>query len=200
MQAQTEAAIAGADAVFFLIDARAGLTPIDRDFADPGAQVRQARDPRRQQERRPRRRGGRARGLCARPRRSDPDLGRAWRGPGRSLRRAARGAARADRAPPRSRTTRARPSAHAADPGRGRRPAQYRQVDADQPAVRRGAAAHRTRGRHHPRRHRGRPRLARPRFRLSRHRRHAAARRASRRSWRSSRSPIRSTRSASPRW
>ena len=34
MQAQTGAAIAAADAVFFLIDARAGPTPIDRSFAD----------------------------------------------------------------------------------------------------------------------------------------------------------------------
>ena len=30
MQEQTEAAIAGADAVFFLVDARAGTTPTDR--------------------------------------------------------------------------------------------------------------------------------------------------------------------------
>jgi len=34
MRAQTEAAIAQADAVFFMIDARAGPTPVDRDFAD----------------------------------------------------------------------------------------------------------------------------------------------------------------------
>jgi GTP-binding protein len=34
MQAQTEAAIAAADAVLFLIDARAGPTPFDRAFAD----------------------------------------------------------------------------------------------------------------------------------------------------------------------
>jgi GTP-binding protein len=34
MRAQTEAAIAGADAVFFLIDARTGLTPTDRAFAN----------------------------------------------------------------------------------------------------------------------------------------------------------------------
>jgi GTPase len=34
MQAQTEAAIVAADAVFFLIDARAGPTPADRAFAD----------------------------------------------------------------------------------------------------------------------------------------------------------------------
>jgi GTPase len=34
MQEQTEAAIAGADAVFFLVDARAGTMPTDRAFAD----------------------------------------------------------------------------------------------------------------------------------------------------------------------
>src|SRR5207247_6288940 len=34
MQGQTEAAIASADAVFFLVDARAGSTPADRAFAD----------------------------------------------------------------------------------------------------------------------------------------------------------------------
>src|SRR5262245_1340227 len=34
MQEQTEAAITGADAVFFLIDARTGTTPTDRAFAD----------------------------------------------------------------------------------------------------------------------------------------------------------------------
>lgn len=34
MQAQTEAALAEADAVFFVIDARAGTNPIDRAFAD----------------------------------------------------------------------------------------------------------------------------------------------------------------------
>jgi GTP-binding protein len=34
MQEQTEAAIAAADAVLFLVDARAGATPVDRAFAD----------------------------------------------------------------------------------------------------------------------------------------------------------------------
>jgi len=34
MQAQTEAALAAADAVFFLMDARAGPTPVDEAFAD----------------------------------------------------------------------------------------------------------------------------------------------------------------------
>src|SRR6202163_2852887 len=34
MQAQTQAAIGQADAVFFIVDARAGVTPVDRTFAD----------------------------------------------------------------------------------------------------------------------------------------------------------------------
>src|SRR5438067_5969306 len=34
MLAQTEAAIRQADAIFFLVDARAGATPVDRGFAD----------------------------------------------------------------------------------------------------------------------------------------------------------------------
>jgi GTP-binding protein len=34
MQAQTEAAVENADAIFFLIDARVGATPVDRAFAD----------------------------------------------------------------------------------------------------------------------------------------------------------------------
>ena len=55
------------------------------------------------------------------------------------------------------------------------RAAERRQVDADQPAARRGAPAHRTGSRHHPRRHRGRRRMARPHVPRPRHRRHAAA-------------------------
>src|ERR1700694_4685659 len=34
MQAQTQAALGQADAVFFVLDARAGMTPVDRTFAD----------------------------------------------------------------------------------------------------------------------------------------------------------------------
>ena len=34
MRAQTETAIGSADAIFFMIDARAGLSPVDRSFAD----------------------------------------------------------------------------------------------------------------------------------------------------------------------
>src|SRR5262249_55400179 len=34
MQAQTDAAIAAADAIFFVVDARGGVIPVDRAFAD----------------------------------------------------------------------------------------------------------------------------------------------------------------------
>ena len=93
MQAQTEAAIAGADAMLFVIDARAGPLPADRAFADlvrrsgkPAILVANKSEGRAAQARP-------ARSLRARPRRAGRDLGRARRGPGRSLRRAARGAA-----------------------------------------------------------------------------------------------------------
>ena len=92
MQEQTETAIEQADALIFLIDARAGLTPLDRAFADF---ARRADKPvllvANKSEGRPaNRRDGI---LRAWPRRSRPDLRRARRGHGRSLRRAARDAA-----------------------------------------------------------------------------------------------------------
>ena len=98
MQAQTEAAIAAADAVFFLIDARAGPTPADRAFADlvrrsgkPAILIANKSEGRAAE-------AGAARSLRARPRRAGRDLGRARRGACRSLRGAARGAAGGDRA------------------------------------------------------------------------------------------------------
>ena len=59
MQAQTEAAIAAADAVLFLIDARAGVTPTDRAFADLVRKAGKPVDSGRQQERRAGAGGGR---------------------------------------------------------------------------------------------------------------------------------------------
>ena len=80
-----------ADAMLFVIDARAGLTPDDRAFADL---VRRAGKPvilvANKSEGKARR-GRRDGSLRARPRRAGRDLGRARRGPERSLRRAARG-------------------------------------------------------------------------------------------------------------
>src|ERR1700709_2423723 len=118
MQEQTEVAIGLADALMFVVDARAGLTPTDRSFADfarratkpvvlgappprrpppppPLARVsppprQQAGGAGRQQERGQAWRCRRDGGLCARPRRADPDFRRTWRGPQRSLRRVAR--------------------------------------------------------------------------------------------------------------
>ena len=62
---------------------------------------------------------------------------------------------------------------HQADAHRRRRPAQRRQVDADQRADRRGAAADRPGGRHHPRLHLRRLGMARPPAEAVRHGRHA---------------------------
>src|ERR1700688_5335797 len=80
MQEQTETAIKLADALMFVVDARAGLTPNDRAFADfarrankPVVLVEQERG----QAWRSRRDGI----LCAGSWRADPDISRTWRGP-----------------------------------------------------------------------------------------------------------------------
>ena len=96
MQAQTAAAIAQADAVLFLVDARVGIMPADRAFADL---VRKSGKPTILVANKSEGRAGagrRARNLRARSRRTDRDQRRAWRGPGRSLRCASRGAAGSD--------------------------------------------------------------------------------------------------------
>ena len=149
MLAQTETAIAQADAVFFMIDARAGPMPDDRAFADL---VRRSGKPAivvANKSEGKARRSRAARSLCARPRRSGRDLGRARRGAGRSVRGAARGACR-NATGDGGRRGGERGSGRAADPRRRGRPAELRQVDADQPADRRGAPAHRAGGRHSP--------------------------------------------------
>jgi len=66
MQEQTEAAISAADAVLFLIDARAGATPADRAFADL---VRKSGKPSILV-------ANKSEGLRAWPRRADRNLGR----------------------------------------------------------------------------------------------------------------------------
>ena len=81
-------------------------------------------------------------------RRADAAQRRAWRGHRRPVRAAAAAISNAPtRRTKRTRTRKARRAAQA----RHRRPAQRRQVDADQPHARRGAADHRARGRDHPR-------------------------------------------------
>ncbi len=79
MRAQTEVAIAQADVILFMIDARLGLTPMDQPFADL---VRKSASPSScwPTRRRGRRAGRHFRGLFARPRRSRAVLGRTWRG------------------------------------------------------------------------------------------------------------------------
>ncbi len=55
MRRFTERAIDGSDVVLFLIDARAGVLPLDESFAELAAQARRQGDPGRQQVRGPRR-------------------------------------------------------------------------------------------------------------------------------------------------
>ena len=97
MQEQTETAIALADALMFVIDARAGLTPNDRAFADF---ARRANKPVVLVANKSEGRHGEAGAMesyalgLGDP---DADFRRAWRGPERSLRRAARADAGAGR-------------------------------------------------------------------------------------------------------
>ena len=86
-----------------------------------------------------------------------------------------------------------------ADAHRRRRPPERRQVDADQRADRRGAAADRPGSRHHPRFHLGRLGLARPPRSSCSTPPACAARPRCRRSWKSCRSPTACAPSASPR-
>src|ERR1700712_4049556 len=81
MQEQTETAIALADALMFVIDARAGLTPNDRGFADFARRAKKACGAGRKQGRGKARGGGRDGILRARPGGADPDFRRARRGP-----------------------------------------------------------------------------------------------------------------------
>ena len=176
MQAQTEAAIAQADALLFVIDARTGpdaATTAPSPISRGAPASRSCSSPTRP-------RASTARSARWKPMRSASaircDLGRARRGPGRSLRRAARPMpepARGRRAD--DEDIRRSERRNAPDPRRRRRPAERRQVHAGQPAARRGAAADRPRGRHHPRLHRGRARLEGTAIPPVRHRRPAAA-------------------------
>jgi len=96
MQEQTETAIALADALMFVIDARAGLTPT---IAPLPISRRRANKPVCWSPTRAK--AGTAKSARWNPtrwaRRSRPDFGRAWRGLERSLRRAARADAGAGR-------------------------------------------------------------------------------------------------------
>ena len=151
MRAQTEAAVRSADVSLFVIDARAGLTPLDRHFAEllrtlgkPIVLVANKAEGTGRRE--PGVLEAYALGF------GDPVAISAEHGEGLgdlhgcdrwpiagegTRRREPRRGGRGGRSP--------------ADPRCRRRPPERRQVDADQPHDRRGPPAHRPRSRHHPR-------------------------------------------------
>ena len=133
---------------------------------DP-AQVRQAGGPRREQGRRPARRGRGLRPVEPRPGRALPGLGPARPRLGRHARRDPRGAAR----DPAGDLRRGRRPA----PGRDRRQAQRRQVVAAEQAGPRGPGGRRRRRRHHGRPGRRADRARRTHLALHRHRGHPQA-------------------------
>ena len=214
-------AIREADVILFMIDARAGVTPLDERFAQVLRKCRQGRAPDRQQGREPRRRAGADGSLSARLRRAGgavaPSMGSGSPTSTPSSREAVDAqpkaaepscrrseTARGRRRPARGRRLdRGRPAAalepQALSQRRHRRPAQRRQVDADQPHGRRGAPADRARGRHHPRLDHGAVGVGGPRHQPRRHRRHPHASRASRASSKSSRSAMPCARSSTPK-
>ena len=144
MRAQTEAAVATADLTLFMIDARAGVTPLDAHFADllhglgkPVVLVANKAEGK----------AGAAGALEAYELGfGEPVAVSAEHGEGMAdLHEAIIAALPEERRDARRMTSRQ------ADPDRRDRPAECRQVDADQPDARRGAAADRPGGRHHPR-------------------------------------------------
>ena len=167
MRMQTEAGIAAADVVLFLVDARAGPTPADRAFANL---IRKSGKPAILVANKSEGRAAATRlveayelGL------GDPVAISAEHAEGiAELYEALRATLPEHTAPPADRDTgdeigdrrgtgrgaeRAHPHCRSGQ-------AQYRQIDIDQPAARRRAAADRTRGRHHSRCHRDRHHLA----------------------------------------
>ena len=143
MARQAEQAVAEADAVVFVVDVRAGASAHDHDIARYLRSGRQARRARRQQGRGHARVAAARRVLRARPRRAASGLGGARAGRRLARRGGARGRARPRarrRARRRRRALERAGRCRCADPPRRRRPAQRRQVDADQRLARRGAA------------------------------------------------------------
>ena len=141
-----------------------------------GAPYRQARDRRRQQERVARRQRARSRPMrlaLAIRSRSRPSTARACP---ISMTRSAPLCPSTRRSRSKTMSRDRRRARQPADPRRGRRPPQFRQVDADQPPARRRAPAHRPRSRHHARHDHGDARMARTRIPPLRHRGHAQAR------------------------
>ena len=147
MRAQTEAAVRSADVSLFVIDARAGLTPLDRHFAEL---LRALGKPIVLVANKAEGRAGEAGMLEAYALGfGDPVAISAEHGEGLGdlhdaiLAHAGEAEARGRR--------RGGGGRRPADPRCHRRPAERRQIDPDQPHDRRGPAAHRAGGRHHPR-------------------------------------------------
>ena len=166
MLEQTKAALDEADAIFFLIDSRTGLLPADRAFADL---VRKAGKPTMVLANKSEGKAGTAGALEA----YELGLGEpiaisAEHGEGLAdlhevlvkLLPEQR-----DDDDERRRHRFERPE----NPRRHRRPPECRQIDADQPAARRGSPADRTGSRHHARFHRGRIAMARALVSAARH-------------------------------
>ena len=155
MQAQTAAAIAQSDAVFFLFDARAGATAEDRAFANL---VRKSGKPSILVANKSEGRAGAAGALEAYALGlGEPIAISAEHGEGLAdlydALRVALPEATAEREPD---DVVVASFGAAADPYCHRRTAEHRQVDADQSSPRRGSAIDRSRGRHHARCHRRR--------------------------------------------
>ena len=203
MQEQTETAIALADALMFVIDARAGLTPNDRAFADF---ARRANKPVVLVANKSEGRHGEvgamesyALGL------GDPVQISAEHGEGLSdLYDALRvlmpePAEEGEEFDDDDIIESDEDFAQAPDPRRHRRPSQCRQIDADQSSARRGAAVDQRRGRHHARFHFGRGRPGRAAISACSIPPACGGGRGSRRSWKSCRWRMRCARCGSPK-
>ena len=203
MQEQTETAIGLADALMFVIDARAGLTPNDRAFADF---ARRANKPVVLVANKSEGKHGEvgamesyALGL------GDPIQISAEHGEGLSdLYDALRvlmpePVEEGEEFDDDDIIVSDEELAQRPDPRRHRRPPQCRKIHADQSSARRGAAVDQRRGRHHARFHFGRDHLAGTRVPRVRHRRAYGGARGSRRSWKNCRWRTRCARCALPK-
>ena len=199
MQAQTAAAIAQADVVLFLVDARAGATGYRSLFADL---VRKSGKPAILVANKSEGRAGAAGAFEAYSLGlGDPIAISAEHNEGLADLYDALCAALPNATAPHERDESARSrSGGSSDPDRDRWPAQYRKIDADQPPARRGSAADRSGSGYHARLDRGRTGSGAANVCLSTIPPVCAAARELTRSSKSFRWPMRSMPSALPKW